>query len=161
MNNATNTHRTHRSRNRSGTRRTYRYQVALPNGTVRPANYPLVVAHSPIDGVGVFSLGTIQEGARIAEWVDGIELPYAEMKRLYSLPSGKIDWRYTYRRMPWNTQICNKAWAHRNISNFVNDGVHGQQEPNVNVYHQARWLRAARDIAPGEELLLDYGTAYW
>jgi hypothetical protein len=135
--------------------------VPLPNGKTRFARFPLEAAHSPIHGWGIFALDHIPRGAKIAEWADGVEMTYKDVKRLFTLPDGTIDWRYIYQRRPWQLQIVNKALKHRNISNYTNDGVHGQARPWSNVQHKQRWLVATEDIAPGEELLLNYGDKYW
>lgn len=87
-------------------------------------------------------------------------MSYKELKSRYSGPSG-IDWRYVYKRRPWQQQIVNKQWSQRNISNFTNDGVHGQVCPRTNVAHKLKWLVASDNIDAGEELLLSYGRGYW
>lgn len=108
---------------------------------------------SPIEGVGVFAKRLIKANEKIVYYT-GIEMSYQEFKERYG-----NDWRFTYRRMPWQNQLVSKDA--KNLINYVNDGVHGQAEPHSNVFLKARWLIAREDIPEGTELTLDYGKKYW
>lgn len=134
--------------------------VELPNRTRRPAFFRLEVRPSSVHGVGVFACERIPAGARIAPYVGGKDMTYSEFKERYTR-NGKTDWRYVYRRPPWLPQTVNKAWRSRNISNFTNDGRHGQKRNRVNVAHKSGHLISTREIRAGQELFLDYGDAYW
>lgn len=108
---------------------------------------------SPIEGVGVFAKELIPAGTRIIKYT-GVEMSYKEFKERYG-----TDWRFTYRRMPWLTQIVSKE--NKNLINYINDGVWGQAKGVQNVFLKEGWLWAACDINAGEELLLAYGKKYW
>lgn len=113
----------------------------------------LEIRPSPIEGVGVFAQERIPAKARIVKYT-GVEMSYKEFKERYG-----NDWRFTYRRMPWQTQIVSKE--NKNIINYINDGIHNQKTPVCNVFLKGGWLYSHYEIKPGEELLLDYGKKYW
>jgi hypothetical protein len=73
---------------------------------------------SPIEGVGVFTTRLIKAKEKIVYYT-GIEMSYQEFKERYG-----NDWRFTYRRMPWQNQLVSKDA--KNLVNYVNDGMHGQ-----------------------------------
>lgn len=108
---------------------------------------------SPIEGTGVFAKERIPAKARIVKYT-GTEMSYKEFKERYG-----NDWRFTYRRMPWQTQIVSKE--NKNIINYINDGIHNQTNPICNVFLKSGWLFSSCEINAGEELLLDYGKKYW
>jgi hypothetical protein len=108
---------------------------------------------SPIEGVGVFAKELIPAGTRIIQYT-GVEMSYKEFKERYG-----TDWRFTYRRMPWLPQIVSKE--NKNIINYINDGIYGQEKKVCNVFLKEGWLFSNCDINAGEELLLDYGKKYW
>jgi len=111
------------------------------------------IRSSPIEGMGVFATKPIRKGQKISYYT-GVEIPYNEFKERYG-----NDWRFTYRRMPWQKQLVSKDA--KNLINYLNDGVHGQKVPVCNCFIRRRWLTANCDIAVGEELLLNYGYRYW
>lgn len=51
-----------------------------------------------------------------------------------------------------------------NFMRFINHSSEAANVQSQHVFHDLRWhyiIRALRDLAPGEQLLLDYGQDYW
>lgn len=113
----------------------------------------LEIRPSPIHGVGVFAQERIPAGARIVQYT-GVEMTYQEFKQKYG-----DDWRFTYRRLPWQMQIVSKE--NKNVINYINDGIWNQKNPKCNVYLKGGWLFSNSEINANDELLLDYGKKYW
>lgn len=158
--------------------------LALPNDRVQNTNFPLFVAETTpagnraVHGQGLFtsSRNGIPKGSKIVKWEWGTDMTYDEFKSQYRVyPSAHdrkvvLDWRYVYRRRPFQLQTVNKEWNERNAINFCNDGVHCEHHsvgdplcdcPGSNVHLAAGWLVASKDIDEFEELLLSYGPDYW
>jgi hypothetical protein len=112
---------------------------------------------SPIHGIGVFAKVDIPRQTKLVPYL-GIEMTYQEFVKKYG-----DDWRYTYRRVPWLKQIVAKEIPphERCLACFVNDGIHGSDNPKVNCYFKKGYLWSLLEIKAGEELLLDYGPKYW
>ena len=53
------------------------------------------------------------------------------------------------------------AKENRNLITYINDGVHNQKNPKINVILKNKWLYAIEDIEIDQELLLKYGQGYW
>lgn len=119
-------------------------QAFLPGG--------LVLSTSSIDGVGVFAITAFVKGHCFGEFI-GREMTAKEFHKRYGQ-----DFQYCYRMGRANKVIVAKE--NRNFMTFINDGVHNQQVPRVNVVLKKKCLYALCDIAPGDELLLDYGVHY-
>ena len=123
---------------------------ANPNLVIPPC---LEIRSSPIHGVGVFAKENIPANTSIVQYT-GVEMTYQEFKQKYG-----DDWRFTYRRLPWQPQIVSKE--NKNIINYINDGIWNQKNPLCNVFLKRGWLFSNCDIYAGDELLLDYGKKYW
>ncbi len=108
---------------------------------------------SPIHGIGVFAKSDIPKDSLLAVWEHGTEMSWAEFKKIYG-----GDTRYCYMRMPWQDIIVDKE--RKNIITFVNDGVHGQQQPHHNCVLQGRGLWSLENIPAGSEILLKYHKRY-
>ena len=113
----------------------------------------LEIKDSPIHGKGVFATKDIKANTKLVEFT-GKEMTYQEIKERYG-----NDWRFIYRRMPWQTQIVAKD--DKNLICFVNDGIHLQKFPKKNCILKNRFLISIENINAGDELLLDYGKKYW
>jgi SET domain-containing protein len=105
---------------------------------------------SPVAGFGVFAEEPIAKNRRIVSY-EGELISHAESRRREArqLKAGRI-WCFT----------VNRAWVRDgsvggNIARFINHAC----RPNcyAEVVGRTIWIRAARTIAPGEELGYDYG----
>ena len=118
-------------------------------------------------GLGLYTTAAIQKGQKICQY-NGEEISYKEMKNRY----GKWTAPYVYRRMPWQTQI--DGAGERCCAAYANDGVwkYNRKEDRFEKAKISkcnasfpigckRWMIAQRDIASGEEILIDYGKQYW
>lgn len=112
----------------------------------------LVLKASAIDGVGIFALRDFPANHCFGPFI-GVEMSIRD----FHLKYGK-DYRYCYRLGRQNKIIVAKE--ERNFITYINDGIHNQTVPNVNVILTKKHLYAVRDIKEGEELLLDYGFFY-
>ena len=119
-------------------------QEFLPRG--------LVLSGSPIHGIGVFATSAFTKGYCFGEFI-GEEMSAKEFRAKYG-----GDFQYCYRMGRANKVIVAKE--NRNFITYINDGVHDQAVPKVNVVLKKKCLYALRDIEVGEELLLDYGFYY-
>ncbi len=109
--------------------------------------HPLLeIKESPIHGLGVFAKGFIAENTRLGKF-QGIKYTLKEFKEKYG---NDISYCYVARR--GNYILCAKE--NRNVMTYINESL----IPNVRLYRF--FLRANRDIQPGEELFLYYGDKY-
>lgn len=124
------------------------------NFTFTPIEFQfLQIKPSKINGLGVFAKNPIPKGTKLS-YFTGDEISHKDFKAKH----GK-DMRYVYRRMPWQPLISAKE--KRNLITYVNDGHHGQLQPDHNCILKARWLIPIRDIRKGEELTLHYPDNYF
>ncbi len=106
---------------------------------------------SKLHGWGVFALEPINKNKRIVEYA-GELIDYKE--------SLKRETRYLERGQIWcftvNTRWVRDANVGGNIGRFVNHAC----KPNcyTEVVGRTIWIRASRNIRPGEELTYDYFT---
>ena len=115
-------------------------------------NLPKIVRRrSPISGWGVYAAQPISEDTKIIEY-KGALVSQAEAWRR--------EQRYLPRQRIWIFTI-NDRWARDaafggNIARYVNHAC----RPNcyVDIIGRHIWIRASRDIRPGEELTYDYNT---
>ena len=112
----------------------------------------LILKASSIDGVGIFALKDYPAKYCFGDFT-GVEMSLKD----FHLKYGK-DNRYCYRMRRQNKIIVAKE--QRNFITYINDGIHNQTNPSVNVILRNRKLYALKDIKEGEELLLDYGFYY-
>lgn len=112
----------------------------------------LILKTSSIDGLGVFALKDYPVKYCFGDFT-GVEMSLKD----FHLKYGK-DNRYCYRMRRQNKIIVAKE--QRNFITYINDGIHNQTNPSVNVILRNRKLYALKDIKEGEELLLDYGFYY-
>lgn len=107
---------------------------------------------SPISGWGVFAAEAIAKNSRIVDYA-GEVIPWNESERR--------EVRYLERGAIWcfvleHRRTVVDAGVNGNIARFINHSC----EPNcyTQVIDDVIWIRAARTIAPGEELTYDYET---
>jgi SET domain-containing protein len=112
----------------------------------------LIIKQSPIQGNGVFATQYFPAGFCFGPFT-GTTMNIKDFHSIY----GK-DYRYCYRLGRINKIICAKEY--RNFITYINDGIHNQPIPNINVMLKKKALYAVHDINPGDELLLDYGYSY-
>jgi len=111
---------------------------------------------SPIHGVGVFAIRTIPKGTNIFADdksrlvpIDKIDVDKleGELRKLYD----------DFCVIKDNEFICPDSFNNLTISWYINEPICGQ-EPNVICVGDEYDFIAARDIAEGEELTVDYST---
>jgi SET domain-containing protein len=108
---------------------------------------------SPIEGWGIFTTEPVKKDQNLGEFL-GIEMNHTEFKKKYG-----NDLRYTCRKT--RQHLYRVAKDYRNFITYINDGVHNNKNPYVNVYIKNWCCYASCDIDAGQELLLDYGKRYW
>jgi SET domain-containing protein len=126
----------------------------VAGGTAKPgrgASRRIQVRRSGVHGKGVFALAPIAEGERIIEYVGEI-----------------ITWKQAQRRHPHNPKDPNHTFYFHvdekrvidaacggNASRWINHSC----DPNCEAVEQDGrvFIKALRDIEPGEELSYDYG----
>jgi SET domain-containing protein len=111
----------------------------------------LVRRRSPIAGLGVFAAERIRKGVRIIEYA-GELISQAE--------SSRREQRYLKQGRIWCFNL-NRRWVRDaavggNLARFINHSC----RPNcyVTITGHTIWIRAARSLAPDEELTYDYST---
>ena len=111
----------------------------------------LVRRRSAIAGWGVYTHRAISKNSRIVEYA-GEKISHAESARRErrQLARGQI-WCFTV-----NRSLVRDAAVGGNIARFINHAC----RPNcyAHVVGDVIWIRAARNIGPGEELTYDYRT---
>ena len=106
---------------------------------------------SPIQGWGVFATASINKNKRIVTY-DG--------EKIRSRESLKREAKYLEKGHIWcfklNHLFVRDAGVGGNVARFINHSC----KPNcwVDVVDKTIWIRAARNIQPGEELTYDYNT---
>ncbi|MDD5041428.1 MAG: SET domain-containing protein-lysine N-methyltransferase [Candidatus Peribacteraceae bacterium] len=108
------------------------------------------IGPSSIEGTGVFAAERIKKGAPVWSFTKGfdLEIPGASMRALVS-PMKEALLKYAYRVPGTDTYVLPADDAR-----FMNHSDH----PAVQVAEDEGPDVAARDIAPGEELTIDYAT---
>ena len=123
----------------------------MPAQTAPKTNRRIQVRKSGVHGKGVFALQDIPEGETLIEYVGEI-----------------ITWKEAQRRHPWNPEDPNHTFYFHVDEDRVIDAAHGGNaarwinhscNPNCEADEQDGrvFIKALRDIAPGEELNYDYG----
>ena len=119
--------------------------------SIRPPLPRLVRRRSPIAGWGVFAVDRIPKNKRAIDYA-GELIGHAESARREQgyLKAGRI-WCFKV-----NRRWVRDAAVGGNLARFINHAC----RPNcyVQVVDLTIWIRAARTIAPGEELTYDYWT---
>lgn len=106
---------------------------------------------SPIDGWGVITTTPITKNTRIVEYTgERIGHPESRIREARYLRAGHI-WCFTV-----NNRVVVDAAVGGNIARFINHAC----RPNCysQIIDGRIWIRAARNIAAGEELTYDYHT---
>ncbi len=109
------------------------------------------VAPSAVDGLGLFAAEPIPKGTLVAKWNPAFDSSFTdeEIARLPDLARTFLD-RYAWRAKDgtWHVSLDDSRYTNHSLT------------PNLVVDETTEgWeSRAARDIAPGEELLEDYST---
>lgn len=111
---------------------------------------------SPIEGVGVFAIRDIPKGCR------DIFSPPAAPDEFVAVPRADIDQLPAHAKRVVETYCLFDAdwyWLPKDgfkkmdLVHFLNHS----DTPNVASVDEGNWFEALRDIAAGEELLVDYG----
>jgi SET domain-containing protein len=118
----------------------------------RPVIFPKIRRRrSKLHGFGVFALEPINKNKRIID--------YAGELISNKQSEGRED-RYLRKGCIWVFRV-NRAWSRDaavggNVARFINHSC----KPNcwVDVVDKTIWIRAARQIRPGEELTYNYNT---
>lgn len=119
----------------------------------------LVLKPSKIHGQGVFTLKDIPEGTIIGEF-KGIKMTVCDFED---------RWKWDLLRYDDTTPFSSfhilvsktPELKKENILSYLNDGRYKTTPPSVNSCFHSGKLRSLRNIAKGEELLIDYGHLYW
>ena len=114
------------------------------------AELPVVVKKSAIQGRGVFAKRSIKKGERIIEYV-GERISHEEASKRYDDEGMRRHHTFLF---SVNDDLCIDATASGNEARFINHCC----EPNteVVVVRDRVYIKAARDITPGDEIYYDY-----
>jgi uncharacterized protein len=106
-----------------------------------------IIGHSAIHGRGLYAAADLRAGVRLIEY-RGEVLPWDEASERYDEAAG-----VTYFFDRGDGSVIDGA-ANGNNARFINHGC----APNCEaIDHDGRiWIHTLRDIASGEELLIDY-----
>lgn len=124
--------------------------------TLRAESY-VMLRPSPIAGVGVFAIRDIPKGCR------ALFSPPGDADAFVAVPRALVDAEPAHVRALVEHYCLYDAttyWIPRDgfrrmdLSLFLNHG----EAPNVATVDDGAYFEALRDIAAGEELLVDYGT---
>jgi SET domain-containing protein len=138
-----------------------RYGERIESGFLAPLYIRKI---SEAVGYGVFAGKALSEGDFIGEYA-GVVQPETAGTGVEESEGGyesDYSWYYLDELPSGPTLEINGRWE-GNILRYVNHGL----SPNVSVEHTlcgGQWLiffTAARDIGEDEQLLIDYGEAYW
>ncbi|MGQ0737165.1 MAG: SET domain-containing protein [Acidobacteriota bacterium] len=118
----------------------------------RPVTFPMIRRRrSKLHGVGVFAIEPINKNTRIIDYAGEL---------ISNAQSERREDRYLREGCIWVFRV-NRHWSRDahvdgNIARFINHSC----KPNcwVHVVGRTIWIRAARNIAAGEELTYDYNT---
>ena len=118
---------------------------------VKPSLPRIARRRSKLHGWGVFAVDPINKNTRIIDYAGELIDHKESLKREDAyLALGEI-WCFTV-----NRRWVRDANAGGNVARFVNHGC----KPNcyTEIADRTIWIRAARNITPGEELTYDYHT---
>jgi len=110
---------------------------------------------SPIHGIGVFAVCDIPKGCKTVFSKDTggwIKLSMAETERLPAHAKEFIETYYLYDEV--NYFIPDHGCKMMDMANYLNHS----NTPNIISVLDGEYFETTRDIATGEELLVDYGT---
>lgn len=125
--------------------------------TLRHETY-VAIRPSPIAGIGVFAIRAIPNGCR-----DLFTPPAGDDDGFVAVPRGEIDALPDHARQLVETYclydeghyfVPEDGFKKMDLVHFLNHSA----TPNVRSIDDGAWFEALRDIEPGEELLVDYGT---
>lgn len=109
---------------------------------------------SGIHGIGVFAIRPIPKGCRNifsenqGEW---ITLPIADVETLPAHAKNLVETYCLFDEE--NYYVPSYGFKLMDLVNYLNHS----NEPNIISVQDGAWFEALRDIAPGEELFVDYG----
>lgn len=110
---------------------------------------------SPVHGIGVFALCPIPKGCRtifsknVGEW---IKLPIKEVDALPAHARNFVETYCLYDEEHY--YVPDYGFKVMDMVNYLNHS----SSPNVRSVNHGEYFEALRDIAEGEELLVDYGS---
>jgi SET domain-containing protein len=110
---------------------------------------------SPVHGIGVFAARDIPKGCRnifskgMGEW---IKLPIADVEQLPEHSKALIETYCLYDEE--NYFVPSYGFKLMDLVNYLNHS----STPNLISVNDGEEFEALRDIAPGEELFMDYNT---
>ncbi len=114
-----------------------------------------MIQPSPLHGIGVFALCDIPKGCRsmfstgVGEWIPVLRSEVAALPlHSQSLVENYCLYDDTHYFIP------DYGFKVMDLVNFLNHG----DTPNIVSVNEGEYFEATRDIAAGEELLVDYGT---
>ena len=109
---------------------------------------------SPVHGIGVFALRDIPRGCRslfsrnVGEW---IRLPIADVEKLPDHSRSLIETYCLYDDE--NYYVPDYGFKVMDLVNYLNHS----SEPNIVSVNDGEYFETIKDIAAGEELLVNYG----
>ena len=114
----------------------------------------VAIKKSKIEGLGVFALADIQEGAKIADYY-GKGMSWKTFKKRYGEYKNNSLHTYPMRRI-WKIIVAKEEpYKTKNLTNFINE-IPGKSNCELRL----KTLYAKKDIKKGDELLLDYPKDY-
>ena len=122
----------------------------MPKSPVLPK---IVRRRSRLHGFGVFAVEPINKNKRIIDYAGEL---------IHNSKSSAREIKYLKEGCIWVFRV-NRAWSRDagvggNIARFINHSCTPNCWVEVDVPSKTIWIRASRWIAPGEELVYDYGT---
>ena len=122
----------------------------MPTSPVLPK---IVRRRSKLHGFGVFAVESINKNKRIIDYAGEL---------IHNSKSSAREIKYLKEGCIWVFRV-NRAWSRDagvggNIARFINHSCTPNCWVEVDVPSKTIWIRASRWIAPGEELVYDYGT---
>ena len=114
-----------------------------------------VVRGSDIQGKGAFAVKPIRKGARVIEYT-GQLIPEDEADRRYD--DSKMKRHHTFLFQICDGAVAIDAAVGGNDARFINHSCTPNCYSWVDTKQKRVWIRAAKAIAPGDELTYDYNT---
>ena len=104
-------------------------------------------------GVGVRAVRAIKKGGRIDAWEPG-DMIYVPLESVTDIEY--LKWLNVFGIIAWKGFYAPKNPMRMSVAWYINHSL----RPNVTIaVTPSKWIiRARRDIRPGEELTVDYGT---
>ena len=120
---------------------------------ISPVLPKIVRRRSKLHGFGVFAIEPINKNKRIIDYAGEL---------IHNSKSSAREIKYLKEGCIWVFRV-NRAWSRDagvggNIARFINHSCTPNCWVEVDVPSKTIWIRASRWIAPGEELVYDYGT---